>query len=62
MESLEASYFMEEEIEKASLPEGELDHSKTPIFTTLKEFTKKDVAPFYVPGHKHAKGLKELSF
>lgn len=61
MESLEASYFMEEEIEKASLPEGELDHSKTPIFTTLKEFTKKDVAPFYVPGHKHGKGLKEFT-
>ncbi|CAH2215443.1 aminotransferase class I/II-fold pyridoxal phosphate-dependent enzyme [Tepidibacter aestuarii] len=32
----------------------------TPLFDALKEYQKREVVPFDVPGHKHGKGLPEL--
>ncbi len=32
----------------------------TPLFDALKEYRKKEVVPFDVPGHKHGRGLPEL--
>lgn len=37
-----------------------LDQNKTPLFDALKEYHKRNVIPFDVPGHKHGKGLKEF--
>ena len=37
-----------------------LDQSKTPLFTAIKSHIDREVIPFYVPGHKHGKGLNEL--
>ena len=34
---------------------------KTPLFTALKEYNKRDVIPFDVLGHKHGEGLKEFA-
>ncbi|AZR72561.1 arginine decarboxylase [Anoxybacter fermentans] len=39
----------------------DFDHSKTPIFSFLQEYIKKDIIPFFVPGHKHGRGLKEFT-
>ncbi|MCK4257721.1 MAG: aminotransferase class I/II-fold pyridoxal phosphate-dependent enzyme [Halanaerobiales bacterium] len=39
----------------------DFDHSKTPIFSYLQEYTKKGIIPFSVPGHKHGKGLSEFT-
>lgn len=36
-----------------------LDHSKTPVFTAMKQYRERNVIPFDVPGHKHGRGLKE---
>ncbi|WP_099189569.1 aminotransferase class I/II-fold pyridoxal phosphate-dependent enzyme [Tepidibacter mesophilus] len=33
----------------------------TPLFDALKEYQKKEVVPFDVPGHKHGRGLPELA-
>lgn len=38
-----------------------LDHSKTPVFTAMKEYRAKNVIPFDVPGHKHGRGLREYA-
>lgn len=38
-----------------------MDHSKTPIFTAMKEYHKRKVVPFDVPGHKHGRGLREYA-
>ncbi|EOD01708.1 aminotransferase class I/II-fold pyridoxal phosphate-dependent enzyme [Caldisalinibacter kiritimatiensis] len=37
------------------------NQNKTPLFDALKEYYKKQVIPFDVPGHKHGKGLKEFA-
>ena len=37
-----------------------LDHNKAPLFEALKEYHKKNVVPFDVPGHKHGKGIPEM--
>lgn len=36
-----------------------MNQNKTPIFTAMKEYHKKNVVPFDVPGHKHGNGLSE---
>ena len=38
-----------------------LDHSRTPVFTAMKEYRAKNVIPFDVPGHKHGRGLREYA-
>lgn len=38
-----------------------LDHSKTPVFTAMKEYRARNVIPFDVPGHKHGRGLREYA-
>lgn len=38
-----------------------MDHSKTPVFTAMKEYHAKKVIPFDVPGHKHGRGLREYA-
>lgn len=38
-----------------------MNHSKTPVFTAMKDYHKRKVTPFDVPGHKHGKGLKEYA-
>ncbi|KAB3537796.1 aminotransferase class I/II-fold pyridoxal phosphate-dependent enzyme [Alkaliphilus pronyensis] len=38
-----------------------LDQNQTPLFTALKEYHKRKVIPFDVPGHKHGKGIKEFT-
>ncbi|KAB3531835.1 aminotransferase class I/II-fold pyridoxal phosphate-dependent enzyme [Alkaliphilus serpentinus] len=38
-----------------------LNQNHTPLFTALKEYHKRQVVPFDVPGHKHGKGLKEFT-
>lgn len=38
----------------------DFDHSKTPVFSFLQEYTHKDITPFFVPGHKHGRGLREF--
>lgn len=47
--------------ERCQVERMDFDHSKTPIFTFLQEYTKMDITPFFVPGHKHGHGLKEFS-
>ncbi|MCT4509548.1 MAG: aminotransferase class I/II-fold pyridoxal phosphate-dependent enzyme [Tepidibacter sp.] len=37
-----------------------INQNKTPLFDALKEYQKRNVIPFDVPGHKHGKGLPEL--
>lgn len=37
-----------------------IDHTKTPLFTALKEHMNKEVIPFHVPGHKYGRGNPEL--
>jgi arginine/lysine/ornithine decarboxylase len=37
------------------------NQKKTPLFDALKEYYKKQVIPFDVPGHKHGKGLREFA-
>ncbi|MCK4257722.1 MAG: aminotransferase class V-fold PLP-dependent enzyme [Halanaerobiales bacterium] len=37
-----------------------IDHRRTPLFSCLKEFSEKDIEPFFVPGHKYGRGLKEF--
>ncbi|NLM12124.1 MAG: aminotransferase class I/II-fold pyridoxal phosphate-dependent enzyme [Epulopiscium sp.] len=37
-----------------------IDHTKTPLFTALKEHMNRDVIPFHVPGHKYGRGNPEL--
>lgn len=39
----------------------DFDHGKTPIFTFLQNYSKRDITPFFVPGHKHGRGLREFS-
>ncbi|MBS4538676.1 aminotransferase class I/II-fold pyridoxal phosphate-dependent enzyme [Clostridium sp. D2Q-11] len=34
---------------------------KTPLLDALKAYHKREVIPFDVPGHKHGKGIKELT-
>lgn len=36
------------------------NQNKTPLFDAIKEYNKKNVIPFDVPGHKHGIGLKEF--
>ena len=33
----------------------------TPLFTAMKDYHKKDVIPFDVPGHKQGRGLCEFT-
>lgn len=37
------------------------NQNATPLFDALKEYQKREVIPFDVPGHKHGNGLPELS-
>ncbi len=37
------------------------NQDKTQLFTALKEYNKRNVTPFDVPGHKHGEGLKEFA-
>ncbi|SDJ82746.1 aminotransferase class I/II-fold pyridoxal phosphate-dependent enzyme [Natronincola ferrireducens] len=37
------------------------NQNQTPIFTGLREYHKRGIIPFDVPGHKHGKGLKEFT-
>ena len=37
------------------------NQNKTPLFDALKEYHKKQVIPFDVPGHKHGKGIPEFA-
>ncbi|QGU96615.1 aminotransferase class I/II-fold pyridoxal phosphate-dependent enzyme [Clostridium bovifaecis] len=37
------------------------NQNKTPLFDAIKEYHKKQVIPFDVPGHKHGKGIPELA-
>lgn len=39
----------------------DFDHGKTPIFSYLQDYIKRDITPFFVPGHKHGQGLKEFT-
>lgn len=36
------------------------NQNKTPLFDAIKEYHKRQVIPFDVPGHKHGKGIPEL--
>ncbi|QUH25088.1 aminotransferase class I/II-fold pyridoxal phosphate-dependent enzyme [Serpentinicella alkaliphila] len=38
-----------------------INQNETPIFTALKEYHKRNVVAFDVPGHKHGVGLKEFT-
>lgn len=38
-----------------------LNQNTTPLFTALKDYHKRNVVPFDVPGHKHGKGLNEFT-
>lgn len=37
------------------------NQNKTPLFDALKEYDKRQVIPFDVPGHKHGKGIPEFA-
>jgi len=37
-----------------------LDQKRAPLFEALKEYHKKNVVPFDVPGHKHGLGIPEM--
>ena len=37
-----------------------LDQERAPIYEALRDFSKKRVVPFDVPGHKRGKGNPEL--
>lgn len=37
------------------------NQNSTPLFTALKEYHKRKVVPFDVPGHKHGRGLREFT-
>ena len=39
-----------------------IDHTKTPLFTALKEHMNRDVIPFHVPGHKYGRGNPNFEF
>lgn len=38
-----------------------LNQNRAPLFEAMKEYHKKNVIPFDVPGHKHGIGIKEMS-
>lgn len=38
-----------------------LDQNKTPLFTAMKAYHRRNVVPFDVPGHKHGKGLRAFA-
>jgi len=38
-----------------------LDQNRAPLFEAMKEYHKKNVIPFDVPGHKHGIGIKEMT-
>lgn len=38
-----------------------VDHSKTPLFTALKEFAEREIVPLFVPGHKYGHGIQEFT-
>lgn len=38
-----------------------LNQSNAPLFEAMKEYHKKNVIPFDVPGHKHGIGIKEMT-
>lgn len=37
-----------------------MNQNKTPLFDAMKDYHKKNIIPFDVPGHKHGKGLREF--
>ncbi len=37
------------------------NQDRTPLFEALRDYHKRDVTPFDVPGHKHGVGLRELA-
>lgn len=37
-----------------------MNQNQTPLFTALKAYTKRQVTPFDVPGHKHGQGAPEM--
>ncbi|AKL93616.1 arginine decarboxylase SpeA [Clostridium aceticum] len=37
------------------------NQNQTPLFTGLRDYHRRNVIPFDVPGHKHGKGLKEFT-
>lgn len=38
-----------------------IDQNSTPLFDAVKKYIKDDVIPFHVPGHKHGRGIPELT-
>ena len=38
-----------------------LNQNRAPLFEAMKEYHKRDVVPFDVPGHKHGLGIKEMT-
>ncbi|SET22993.1 Arginine/lysine/ornithine decarboxylase [Natronincola peptidivorans] len=38
-----------------------LNQTQTPIFTGLKDYHRRNIVPFDVPGHKHGRGLREFT-
>ncbi|SKC83391.1 aminotransferase class I/II-fold pyridoxal phosphate-dependent enzyme [Maledivibacter halophilus] len=38
-----------------------LNQNRAPLFEAMKEYHKKNVIPFDVPGHKHGIGIKEMT-
>ncbi|MCY6485213.1 aminotransferase class I/II-fold pyridoxal phosphate-dependent enzyme [Clostridium aestuarii] len=38
-----------------------VNQNRTPLFDALKEYNKKNIVPFDVPGHKHGVGIPELT-
>lgn len=38
-----------------------IDQNSLPLFEAMKEYHKKNVIPFDVPGHKHGIGIKEMT-
>lgn len=38
-----------------------LDQNRTPLFDAIKDYHRRNVIPFDVPGHKHGKGISEFA-
>ncbi|KMT22151.1 aminotransferase class I/II-fold pyridoxal phosphate-dependent enzyme [Clostridium cylindrosporum] len=39
----------------------EIDQDSTPLFDAVKSYIQDEVIPFHVPGHKHGRGIPELT-
>lgn len=38
-----------------------IDQNSTPLFDAVKKYIQDEVIPFHVPGHKHGRGISELT-